>query len=221
MTFLRTKPTKSVCIFDFDGTLVDSMGSFANLAAELIEASYGVPSSKAREDYLRTSGLPFFEQLESLFPGDPQNQKVAASFEERKRISYLRSTFFQEVPEAIGQLKNLDILTVVSSNNGQEIVEDFLENCPSPKPAFDLVLGYREGFGKGPAHFKWILGHFGISISEAVFVGDSLQDAKKAQNFGVDFVGRVGTFSRRQFQENFPQVPVVEDLRELLEVVCR
>jgi phosphoglycolate phosphatase-like HAD superfamily hydrolase len=221
MMLNQALPKKSVCIFDFDGTLVDSMGAFADLAAQLIAGHYGVPSLQAREDYLRTSGLPFVEQLEFLFPNHPSNREVASRFEEEKREEYLERPFFHEVPQTLAQLKEHGIRSVVSSNNGQEIVEEFLENQPVPKPDFDLVLGFREGFGKGPAHFAKILAHFNLPIHEALFVGDSLQDAKKARSFGLDFVGRLGTFSRREFQEVFPQVPLVEDLSELLEVVCR
>ena len=43
-------------VFDFDGTLVDTMEAYAEKASELIEKFYGVPREKARKMYLETSG---------------------------------------------------------------------------------------------------------------------------------------------------------------------
>lgn len=211
---------KSVCIFDFDGTLVDSMAGFANLAALLISQSYQVPKEEARKAYLQTSGLPFREQLEVMFPQDPRNTKVSEIFERRKKEGYWAVPFFEEVPQTIRKLQARGVRTVISSNNGQEVVEQYIEKNQI-KDCFDLVLGYRPGFSKGPDHFQKILEHFEIGAEQAVFVGDSLHDAKKASAFGMDFVGRVGTFARDNFQKDFPDASLVEDFSDLTEVVCK
>jgi phosphoglycolate phosphatase-like HAD superfamily hydrolase len=84
-----------------------------------------------------------------------------------------------------------------------------------------LVLGYRPGFSKGKDHFEAVLRYFGVSPKEVLFVGDSLHDAQKAQGFGFDFIGRAGTFSRERFQQEFPEVTVVDDFHCLSEVLCR
>lgn len=212
-------PSKSVCVFDFDGTLVDSMGGFADLAAGLIAESYGVSSETARSGYLRTSGLPFFQQLEALFPGDARNSAVAADFEARKQSDYFNRPFFREVPQAISELRRRGVRAVVSSNNGQEIVEAYLERRPEAR--FDLVLGFQKGFSKGRAHFQKVMEHFSADPDEILFVGDSLHDARQALEFGVDFVGRVGTFRSEQFREVHPQAPTIRGLNELMEVLCK
>lgn len=212
-------PAKSVCVFDFDGTLVDSMGGFADLAADLMAEHFDIDREKAREDYLRTSGLPFFQQLESLRSGDARNAKVAELFEAAKQADYFDRPFFSEVPEAIDQLQVHGIRAVVSSNNGQEIVEEYLQK--KAKPRFDLVLGFKKNFAKGRAHFDKVLAHFGQEAKDMLFVGDSLHDAQQAVEFGVDFVGRVGTFSAAQFQAVHPGLRTVRGLDELTRVLCR
>ncbi|KAB2838978.1 HAD family hydrolase [bacterium] len=210
---------KSVCVFDFDGTLVDSMGGFADLAAQLIAEAYEMPREEAREAYLRTSGLPFFQQLEVLFPGDVRNAATAAAFEARKQEDYFGRPFFADVPTAIAGLQERGLRAVVSSNNGQELVEAYLER--RSKPRFDLVLGFKKGFAKGKAHFERVLAHFGLKASEMLFVGDSLHDARQALEFGVDFVGRVGTFRQEQFQQVHPRAATVRGLDELMGVLCK
>lgn len=210
---------KSVCVFDFDGTLVDSMGGFADLAGELISDSYDLSRGEAREAYLRTSGLPFFQQLEVLFPADARNAPIAAAFEARKQDGYFVRPFFEDVPPAIAGLQEQGLRAVVSSNNGQELVEAYLERRPEAR--FDLVLGFKDGFSKGKAHFEKVLAHFGLEASDMLFVGDSLHDAQQALEFGVDFVGRVGTFRKEQFQKVHPRAATVRGLDELMGVLCK
>ncbi|MCE9624866.1 MAG: HAD hydrolase-like protein [Deltaproteobacteria bacterium] len=212
-------PQKKVCVFDFDGTLVDSMGAFADLAGELIAETYGVKPVRAREDYLRTSGLPFFQQLESLFPKDGRNAQVADAFEVRKKEDYFGRPFFDEVPGAIADLQERGVRAVISSNNGQELVEEYLDRRPEAR--FDLVLGFKQGFSKGKAHFEKVLHHFDLETSDLLFVGDSLHDARQALDFGVDFVGRLGTFEERHFLEVHPRARTVHGLDQLMGVLCK
>jgi phosphoglycolate phosphatase len=219
MVAQATFHSKSVCIFDFDGTLVDSMGDLADLAAKLVERHYSISYAQAREHYLRTSGLPFSEQLQVIFPNHSSNPGVAAMFEEKKQERYFSRPYFKEVPQAVERLRESGVRVVISSNNGQKLVETFLEKKARPK--FDLVLGFLEGFSKGRDHFQKVLEHFDLDIEAALFVGDSLHDAKKAFEFGIDFVGRVGTFSQKQFQKFDPQLQTVEGLDELIGVLCK
>jgi phosphoglycolate phosphatase-like HAD superfamily hydrolase len=211
---------KSVCLFDFDGTLVDSMGAFADLAAQLISKHYGREKTAAREAYLRTSGLPFFSQLEALFPNHPLNSGVARSFESGKQEGYWQAAFFPEVASTLKRLQETGIRTAISSNNGQELVDQFLRKRGATE-YFDLVLGFRLGFSKGKDHFEAVLKHFRVGPDEVLFIGDSLHDAGKAKDFGLDFVGRVGTFSRERFQQEFPDLTVMDHFTGLGELLCR
>jgi phosphoglycolate phosphatase-like HAD superfamily hydrolase len=174
----------------------------------------------ARQEYLRTSGLPFSFQLEEIFPGHAKNSQVAGEFEASKQEGYWTAPFFSEVLSSLRSLQESGIRTAVSSNNGQEVVDRYLVR-QGASDCFDLVLGYRPGFSKGKEHFEEVLRYFEVTPGEVLFVGDSLHDAQKATGFGFEFVGRVGTFSRGRFEREFPGVTVVEDLVGLEEVLCR
>lgn len=210
---------KSLCIFDFDGTLVDSMTSFADLAASLISQHFDLNPAQARQAYLDTSGLPFYQQLEILFPKHVKNHEVSELFESNKRKDYLEKPLFKDVESGLTRLRKNKIRVAISSNNSHELVEQYLakkNNFPS-----DLVLGYRKDFAKGRQHFDHILNFFDVAPSEALFVGDSQQDGKKALDYGLDFVGRVGTVSDQEFQTLSPQIKTVNNLHELAEWLCK
>jgi len=203
---------KKVCVFDFDGTLVDSMGAFADIAADVMETHYRMPFDHARRRYLQTSGIPFFQQLDVIFPDGPNNSTLADEFEQRKLDGFFAEPYFPDVIETLEYLRTRQIATVVSSNNFQYNVDEFVAHNPAP---FDHVLGFKEGFAKGRDHFCYLMKAESIDSGDIVFVGDSLKDGERALDSGVSFVGRTGTFGRDEFIQQFPSIAVVDSLLEL------
>ena len=207
---------KRVCVFDFDGTLVDSMGAFADIAADVMEKHYGLEFATARRRYLETSGIPFFQQLEVIFPGRSENPKLADEFESRKLEGFFAEQYFSDVHETIDFLHVRGMLAVVSSNNFQYNVDDFMDRRPA---AFDHRLGFKDGFAKGKDHFNYIMSKENVTPGQMVFVGDSLKDGERAHGSDVAFIGRTGTFTRAQFLEQFPDIAVINNLIELKEIL--
>lgn len=206
-------------LFDFDGTLVDTMEGFADIAGEVIHQFHPeISFEEARRRYLETSGVPFFQQLEIILPGDPTNSKKAAIFEETKKEGFFRSTFSKEVRFVITQLRERGILVGVSSNNFQYLIEQFIER---EGLQFDIVLGFKDGFEKGKHHFEYVLHHFQLKKDELTFVGDSLKDAEKAISNGIAFIGLCGTFTKEQFLDKYPDIITINSLQELLEICER
>jgi phosphoglycolate phosphatase-like HAD superfamily hydrolase len=205
------RATRAV-VFDFDGTIVDSMNAFADIAAAVIPRRHPMDSATARRRYLETSGLPFFQQLEAIFPGDPANAETAGEYERRKLEGYFDEPVFADAPDTVGHLRGTGVKVVVSSNNFQELVDRFVAGRGL---SFDMVLGYRDGFAKGADHFRHIESELGIPRGAITFVGDSLKDAERALDYGVNFIGKAGIFTREEFLAKFPGVRVISELAEL------
>src|SRR5690349_24162511 len=79
--------TPRAVLFDLDGTLIDTMQTFADVAAGVMVEHHGMDRATARAAYLTTSGIPFFKQLEVIAPGDARNAAAAAEFEREKVIA--------------------------------------------------------------------------------------------------------------------------------------
>lgn len=204
--------SKHVIIFDFDGTLVDSMGDFTQIAARVLQHYFGTTLAQGAEFYRATSGLPFCDQVAVLFPKHPNTEAAITAFESEKATRYLAKPAYPDAHDTLIALQQMGLHTVISSNNFQALVDRLAAHLKLP---VDLALGLRENFGKGDPHFNHIATTFGVGREAMVFVGDSLKDAEHAQQAGIDFVGRLGTFSRDVFESKFPSVPLVERLAEL------
>lgn len=205
-------------VFDLDGTLIDTMGGFADIAGRLIRDHYGWAFELARKRYLETSGAPFFQQLETLFPAESRNQAVAEAFEQRKVQHFIKARPSEQAVSTLQRLRDLEVRTAISSNNFDDLVKEFVrrENVP-----VDLALGYRSGFAKGAEHFAHLRDYFGVSGEQMVFVGDSLTDATRARESGIRFVARLGTFTAADFegQAISETCPVINEIHELLDLL--
>lgn len=200
-----------VIIFDFDGTLVDTMGVYADLAADLIAKHYGWKREIARQEYLRTSGLPFSGQLDVLIPRSSQNTIVADEFEQKKLVVAKNIRLDSDTREALQKLQTKYKIVVSSSNFETNIKDFFARETVHP----DLILGFRPNFNKGLEHFNFVMAHYGRQKDEILFVGDSLHDFFKAREFGISFIAKLGTFDLFDFQKIDADVRGVSSIQEL------
>ena len=73
-----SKPKKVVVMWDWDGTLVDTMPSQAKLASQVINKYFSLSKKKARQEYLKTTGFPFDIQLKMIFPKSNGKKEIYA-----------------------------------------------------------------------------------------------------------------------------------------------
>jgi phosphoglycolate phosphatase-like HAD superfamily hydrolase len=197
-------------IYDMDGTLVDIMDRYADYSATLIQDNYGVDFTSARSFYLETSGFPFIQQLELIFPDHHLNYNVAKQFEEWKRgILMTDHQLRYGAAKSIFDLIENGFKVCLSSNNIQESVDKIVNRW---EVEFDAALGFRsEGFQKGESHIAWFENRFNFKRTHMVFIGDSLNDYRIARDSGVPFVGVTWTFGQEYFKALDKNIPCFSD----------
>lgn len=203
---------KKIIIFDLDGTLLDNMSIFADIASYLIAWRYEIPRAQAKEMYIKTSGLPFFKQLEIIFTGHQFNKEVSGLYEKRKIHATDHLEIAPEDKEVLRKLTANGYKIAISSNNFQENIDRFVKFSDID---FHYALGYRDGFEKGKDHFDYIRKKEKINRKEMIFVADSIYDMKKANAYQIDFIAKAGTFFQEDFERESNNVIVIKKLEEL------
>ncbi len=206
-------------MFDLDGTLIDTMGGFADVAAEVMAELHGIDAVTGRRRYLETSGIPFRQQLEVIAPGHAQNARASDIFEVKKRAYADHADLDSQTLRALERLRSLGMKLVVSSNSAQYFVDEFAARQAF---RFDLVLGFdaEAGLAKGRPHVERTCKELGALTPEILFCGDSIKDGELAHECGLRFIARLGTFSRDDFHRWNPEVTAVADIHALAELVA-
>ena len=198
-------------IFDFDGTLADTMPFLTELAVELIAAQYGVATSLARERYLETSGLTFASQLREIFPGHSRNTAVAEAFEVRKAAGIYGQPLFADAIPVLRYLRDKGLKTFVCSSTRNEIILEYTSRVQLDV-CVDLVSGYRTGQDKS-AQIDATLTEQRLAPESVLFVGDSWKDYLLARDKNMRFIG----ICRNSvvLMPDREEVPVMESLEAL------
>jgi HAD superfamily hydrolase (TIGR01549 family) len=200
-------------LFDFDGTLVDSMHHYANLAATLFAQHYSLPYDQARSDYLKTSGIAFTKQLEILFPENPLNSQVEQLFAAGKITIKNKIDWCPYVIQLLNALKKAGYKIGISSSEDEENIIKFMQK---KSIYWDVLLGTRDPvFTKGMPHFTYITEHYGLKPENLLFIGDSLQDFKISAANNVPFIAYLSTFSEADFHQLHPKIPCYSNYERL------
>ena len=184
-------------IFDFDGTLADSMPFLEMIGVQVMMRYYGIDKADATHRYRSTTGLPYEHQIESNFPRNSKNHEAVEEFEKLKIERIFEQELFPEAKDALMRIRKLGIAVFVSSSTFQPTIERYFEQR-GLKEDFTEILGYRPGFEKGIHHFNHIKDNHGLELNEVVFVGDSLKDFERSKSI-CQFIGIEGIFSKADF----------------------
>ena len=201
---------------DFDGTTADTMPTLERYAVDLMVQYYALGKEDARMQYRSTTGLPFEQQIAILFPNNEHNDEVIEEFERRKIEGIFALPLFSDSIETISFFRKQNIKVAISSSTTQPIIEKY---CKMKGLEVDAILGYRPGFEKGKDHFDYLMETFSLTSKDIIYVGDSLKDCERAQNSDILFIGRIGMFSKEQFDKLSQSQLYINELADLKEII--
>jgi len=220
--------TKKVIVFDWDGTLFDSMAGKVKSFSAVVSMYFSemgrpIHSDFVADIYVRNSGKPRAEIFLEVAKEANLQLELCDIEEMSRRLFLLNRTILGEeklFPDALRLLNALahtDLVLYLSSSVPQAELDYFVSNAlpENLRLRFSGVFGSSESLTKGPEHIARISMHSGNSLDKILVIGDDEADFTLSKQAGVDciLVDRDG-----RFFDSFPQ-NFINNLDELCNIL--
>jgi phosphoglycolate phosphatase len=192
-------PQPLACVFDLDGTLVDSLQDIAESLNHCLEL-LGLPTHPVPDcRYLVGEGIPKLCQraIGETHPHlVPRLAELVRPFYRTRMLRYTRP--YPGVPELIDRTRARGIRLAVLSNKPHDLTVRLVEAF-WPDGCFDVVCGYLEEEHRKPSplYLRRICRQLGVSPPDTWLVGDTPTDVQTAHAAGAVAIGVTWGFRTR------------------------
>jgi phosphoglycolate phosphatase len=171
---------KSLIIFDWDGTLMDSIGLIVEAMHVAAQAQGFTTSDEAVKGII---GLSLMRGIEILFPNttDEQRQTLQADYAEYYIANSHKAPFFMGIEAMLQTLIEQGRQLAVATGKKRAGLDRVLTASASHKYFVSSRCADESGSKPDPQMLLDILQETGHSIADTVFIGDSIHDIQMAQ----------------------------------------
>ena len=214
-----------LCIFDLDGTLVNSIYDLADSMNYALK-KYGFPTHET-EKYKKMvgSGISVLADRAMVIPvesADPDMKKaLLADYNEYYNIHCMDKTRpYEHIKDLLDELDKRNIMYSVMSNKPDIFSKKIVETL-FPENKFASIWGKRDGFERKPSpQSVWaLIDELNVKRDECLYIGDSDVDAQTAQNAGLKFCGVEWGFRSREELQNAGAELIVKTPLDILTVI--
>lgn len=193
-------------VFDWDGTVMDSLGSIVACTRATLEHLRLPPLPD--EEIRRAIGLGMIETVERLAPGaGPETVEAIRGCYRDLWISTYRErpVLFPEARPLLAALANAGYLLAVATGKSRRGLDRDLE-ASGLAPLFHATRTVDEAPSKPhPGMLLALLDELGVHPRRALMIGDSVWDLQMAAAAGVPALGvTTGGYPRQQLLEHGP-----------------
>ena len=202
-------------IFDFDGTIADTLSAIVRLVNEHADEYHIRPLADSDVDELRgMSNLDIIKKYKVPLVKIP-SLVLRAQKELNQRIDEM--ALFPGMKELILGLKNRGVRLGILTSNSRENVQKFLR--AQALDVFDFIHAEQNFFGK-----NWALLHllkkYGLKKNEVLYVGDEVRDIEACQKVGVPVIAVSWGFHRRKLLSDKAPTYLVDAAPDIMTIVA-
>lgn len=212
-----------LCVFDLDGTLVNSLTDLCNAMNYALEKN-NFPTHHI-DAYKKFVGSGIFVLIERATANTNATQedraKIHKDFNEYYTVHCMDNTApYKGCCELLEALSNKGILIGVLSNKPHIFTQNIVKNIYT-NIKFSAVWGKQDGIEKKPhpQALNMILKELNIKNDECMYIGDSDVDVLTARNANVHFCGVDWGFRGYDELKNLGAEYIVLSADEILDIV--
>ncbi|GAA69090.1 HAD-IA family hydrolase [Pseudoalteromonas sp. BSi20429] len=217
---IKVAPIKKykLVIFDWDGTVMDSVTKIVNCIRSSAESLNLVsPNDLAIKNII---GMSLEKAIDVLFPDNvAQHQALISGYKYQYSVDTTPTPIFANVVSVLGALKEQGIVLAVATGKGRGGLERLLEQSQL-RHFFSATRTSDEAQSKpSPDMLYQLLEELGISAQDAVMIGDTQIDMTMAKAAGMDRIGvTMGVHNAQQLNKLSP-VATVDNYLQLQQVL--
>lgn len=206
------KPVELI-IFDWDGTLFDSVGQ---IVASLLFAAEQFEQPLTPDAAKSIIGLGLPEVAQVLFPTVPElHTEILKCYGDHYVEHSKGDQWFAGVSEMLHDLKSQDIHLAVATGKSRKGLDRVLGQTNS-RDLFTVTRAASETKSKpDPLMLAEILQHTGIQADRAIMVGDTSYDLEMAKNIAMPRVGVSYGVHRIDVLQGFNPLMIANDVSTL------
>lgn len=203
---------KEVFVFDWDGTILDSMEMKSrNFGQAFCSMLRGMQEQELADrvagHYLRLSGHPrkrIFLQIMAILgrEAEPDSfERFNDAFEKLNKASLIHARIFPDALALLEELIKRGRRIFISSSVPPQELSDLVEATlpASTRAGITSILGSRDGHTKGKGHLQTIMQETGAPHDKLLVFGDDPADHELSSEAGIDciLVDRSGILNRQ------------------------
>jgi HAD superfamily hydrolase (TIGR01549 family) len=209
-------------ILDFDGVILESVSVKTDAFRDLFSA-YPEHVEEIVLFHKKNGGMSRFDKFRYIYKNilkmplrEEEMQALSQKFTQLVLTKVLCVPYVPGAEEFLNQCSGKMSLFVVSATPQEEL--EYIIEKRGLKQFFNNVFGSPK---RKEEHIKNILSENSVPAGSVVFIGDSLNDWKAAQETGIRFIARLTPESRDDFLGRPGIEHTIYDLHELCEYVRR
>jgi len=212
----NTLPYK-LLVFDWDGTLMDSVARIVNCLRIASEEVIG-EESRSDHELKDVIGLGLREALTQLHPGSNDQQIIdmcAAYRYQYMEVNATSSVLFDGVEPLLEKLEQQGYWLAVATGKGRQGLDQVLK-ITGLGPRFHVTRCASETFSKPhPKMLEEILEQLGMNVEDALMIGDTEYDMEMAKNAKMDRLGvSYGVHPTERLMKHEP-IGCIDDIQHL------
>jgi phosphoglycolate phosphatase-like HAD superfamily hydrolase len=217
---------KWIIVFDWDGTLIESLPLKIQNAGQLFQETFEVSAGDVEAAYRIHSGIPrrqlfdaICEEVEIPALTDEPFSDLSIKFTARNCESVSNLQVEPAVISTLETLNGFGYPLFISTSAAPDEVQTVAKSLELDS-YFKEILGSHEDFTKGPVHIDYILNRFPVERNRLWFVGDEPNDVLLGKKAGVRTVARTGSHPQERLMAAQPDV-LIESITELIPLLER